>query len=300
MLPANATHGQCRAGPPARFDDEGPLMPTVRVQLATSRLVDFPVAAPGDPAATCFVLGVRKCGSSVMNSIVIALAQLNSRHFVDVAGGFFQADVPEKDWRTDPAVLALVVPGQVHGGFRAMPLIMPQSPLWHGARKILLVRDPRDALVSEYFSTAYTHSLPQAQSEPGGVREDFLAAREAARRASVEAYVLDKAEGLNRTMMEYADVTRDKMTKLFRYEDVIMQKRAWVRDMTAHFGWSAGSDAFLEGMMSWADVVPKTERPDQFVRRVTPGDHKDKLSAAAITQLDTILAPAMRLFGYDG
>jgi hypothetical protein len=160
------------------------------------------------------------------------------------------------------------------------------------------VRDPRDALVSEYFSTAYSHSLPKVQAEAGGVRTDFLAAREAARAASVESYVLAKADALNRTLLEYEDVARDPATRLFRYEDVILHKRDWVRAMEAHFGWAPASEAFLEKMMAWADVVPDAERPDQFVRKVLPGDHKDKLNAAAIGKLNDALAGSMRVFGY--
>jgi hypothetical protein len=273
-------------------------MPAISLQLANGRGVDFSVAAPGDPAGTCFVLGIRKCGSSVMNSLVIALAKVNRRPFVDVAGSFFQADVPESDWRTDPAVLALLVPGQVHGGFRAMPPVLTQSPLWAAARKILLVRDPRDALISEYFSIAYTHSLPIVQAETGGLRAGFLAEREAARNASIEAFALAKAASLNRTMMEYADAAADPATRLFRYEDVIMHKRDWVRAIEAHFGWPACREGYLDKMMGWADVVPQVERPDQFIRRVLPGDHKEKLSAKAIARLNKTLAPSMRLFGY--
>lgn len=272
-------------------------MPTIRIKLATGAAVEFTAAAPGEVADTCFLLGVRKCGSSVMNSMVIALAKRSGRHFLDVAGTFFQAGVPEHDWRTDPAVLRLVVAGQLHGGFRAMPTVFAQSPLWRPARKILLVRDPRDALISEYFSTAYTHSLPRAQAG-GGLRASFLAEREAARRASVEAYVLTKAATLNRTMMEYEAAARDPATRVFRYEDVILRKREWVRAIEAHYGWAPAVESYLDDMMGWADVVPQEERPDQFIRRVLPGDHKEKLSAKAIAQLNAMLAPSMRLFGY--
>jgi hypothetical protein len=50
--------------------------------------------------------------------------------------------------------------------------------------------------------------------------------------------------------------------------------------------------------MGWADVLPEAERPDQFIRRVVPGDHKEKLSPAVIRQLNTRLAASMELFGY--
>ncbi len=270
----------------------------VWVDLADGRRVTFEAARPGPVQETCFVLGIRKCGSSIMNSMVSDLARVNGRHYLDIAGRFFQADVPERVWRTDPASQNLLVPGQVHGGFRAMPLIFAGHPMFVRARKILLVRDPRDALVSEYFSNAYSHSLPKIETA-GGATGDMLALRQAALSASIEAYVLRQAPAIHKTFMEYAEVMDDPRTRLFRYEEVILAKRQWVRDISRHFGWAAEDDGFLDGMMSWADVVPERERMDQFIRKVRPGDHREKLSAPVIAQLNEILAPAMRLFGYE-
>jgi hypothetical protein len=275
----------------------GFLMPTIHLRLTNGRGADFSVAAAGDPADTSFVLGVRKCGSSIMNSLVMALAKLNHRPFLDIGGRFFQADVPENDWRGDPAVLALLVPGQVHGGFRGMAPVLTQSPLWAGARKILLVRDPRDALVSEYYSVAYSHAVPAA-SHGDGARTELLAARAAALASAIEDFVLSRAAAINRTFVGYAEASRDPLTLVFRYEDVILDKRPWVAAMAAHFGWNGGSADFVEKMMGWADKVPTKENPRAFVRKVVPGDHQEKLRKGVIRRLNRKLAPAMELFGY--
>jgi predicted HAD superfamily phosphohydrolase len=45
-------------------------------------------------------------------------------------------------------------------------------------------------------------------------------------------------------------------------------------------------------------VMPAEENPAQFVRRVTPGDHLEKLDAATIAALDDILHEELRRFGY--
>jgi hypothetical protein len=270
----------------------------ILVDLAGGPQVAFQAGEAGVPDETCFILAVRKCGSSILNSMVADLARQNGRHYLDVAGQFYHADVPERVWRNDPACCDLLVPGQVHGGFRAMPLIFADHPIYAAARKILLVRDPRDALVSEFFSNAYSHALPRAAGGGQGAAQDMLTLRQAALRASIETYVLRQAAALNRTFMEYEAASADPRTRVFRYEDVIMNKRAWVRNIAAHFGWSRPDEAFLDGMMGWADVVPQAEQSDQFIRRVRPGDHKEKLSRAVIGRLDDILAPALRLFSY--
>ncbi len=51
--------------------------------------------------------------------------------------------------------------------------------------------------------------------------------------------------------------------------------------------------------MGWADKVPAVEESHAFIRRVRPGDHREKLSAGVIAQLDGVLRPAMELFGYE-
>jgi len=276
-------------------------MQMVRVQLATGRSVAFPLSQAGAACETCFVLSVRKCGSSLLNSMVADLARLNGRHFVDVAGIFFESDVPEQAWRTDRAVLALLRPGLVYGGFRAMPLVFATDGLFSQARKILLVRDPRDALVSEYFSVAYTHSVPQAATgaPEAGVRARFLADREAAQRMAIADFVIQRAPELNRTMLEYQPCLADPRLRVFRYEDVILKKRQWVADICVQFGWPPPGAADLDGMMSWSDVVPEAERERAFIRRVLPGDHLEKLDGETIRTLDRILAPSMELFGYS-
>jgi hypothetical protein len=44
--------------------------------------------------------------------------------------------------------------------------------------------------------------------------------------------------------------------------------------------------------------MPDEERPTEFVRRVSPGDHIDKLSPATIARLNELLRQPMDLLGY--
>jgi len=269
------------------------------IKLADGRRVAFEVQDGGGKTDSFFILGVRKCGSSIMNSIVESLATINGYKFVDVAGKFFAANVIEHDWRNDPAILSMIQPGNVYGGFRAMPFIFRESPRYREAKKIVLIRDPRDALISEYFSTSFSHSLPKDEEEVAtGAREEFLLLRERAKSAQIAEYVKTRSIPLNRTLLWYTEEVSDPLTKIFKYEDVILNKRQWVADIAKHFGWDGGSPEFLDGMMSWADVVPSEERATEFIRKVTPGDHKDKLSREVIAELEADLAPCMRLFGY--
>lgn len=269
----------------------------IDISLPVGKNVTFQIPpARGDIAF--FALGVRKCGSSIFYSMVQDLARVNGVSFVDVGGVFFDANVREINWRFAPEILQMLRPGAIYGGFRSMPVVFAQSDLFRRSPRVLLVRDPRDALVSEYFSNAYSHHLPEAEGADQGARDNLVKLREAALASSLKRYVLERARFMNKSLTEYAEVSESALTRVFRYEDVIFNKRQLMRDVAAHFGWTDCSEIFLDHMMAWADKRPAEEVPTEFVRRVRPGDHAEKLDAETIRELNSILAPAMHLFGY--
>jgi hypothetical protein len=45
-------------------------------------------------------------------------------------------------------------------------------------------------------------------------------------------------------------------------------------------------------------VLPDAEQPTAFIRKVTPGDHREKLSPTIIEELNGVFADEMHLFGY--
>lgn len=262
------------------------------MRTVTYRDLPFELSeASADPAY--FVLSVRKSGSSILTSMVSVLAKAHGLPFVDVTSRLFAAGVLPNDWRGDPDVARLFGGGNVYGGFRDYPEAVAGLPVFTSARKVLLVRDPRDALMSEYFSSAYSHPIPQE----GSARDDLLALRTRALANSPEAYVLRRSGAMGRTMMEYAPLLQDPLLKLFRYEDVIMHKRKLLEDLSRHFGWEVRS-RLIDAILQWADVFPHAERPTEFIRRVHPGDHREKLSPAAIARLDVLLAAPLQAFGY--
>ena len=147
--------------------------------------------------------------------------------------------------------------------------------------------------MSEYFSNAYSHSIP----EEGEGRALMLEHRNRALRTSIAEYVLRQAKFFRQTLLEYRDFLAMPGMRLYHYEDAIMKKRWFLEDICAHFGWSLTGQQ-LDNILGWADVMPDEERPDKFVRKVTPGDHRDKLDEETIRALDAALAPMLEELGY--
>ncbi|HEX3430347.1 MAG TPA: sulfotransferase domain-containing protein [Rhizomicrobium sp.] len=241
-----------------------------------------------------FVFGVRKSGSSILNSIVGALAGMNDVQFIDVAGTLFKSGLRVSDWQNDTGLRELLRPGNVYGGFRNFPVGLVADPRFRKWRKILMVRDPRDALVSEYFSNSYSHSIPQS----GSGRSAMLAERDAALRSDIQPYVLKMAPSLRRSLREYLPLIDDPTVRVIRYENRIMNKRALIDEICAFFSWSV-SEVNVGHILGWSDIIPDAERPTEFIRRVRPGDYVEKLAPETIRELDVLFQEELSRLGYQ-
>jgi len=273
-------------------------MEALKLVLKGGREVEIDVpAASGEKDYAIFVLGVRKSGSTLLNKIWTKSARRMSMPFVDIGGGLFKKDVRAGQWADDPGIASAFKPGYVYGGFRSAYLHFEQSPVYKSAKKVLLVRDPRDALVSQYFSTLKTHSLPPESSGPGGASDQLLRQREAAQGMSVDDYVLMNARSFRRTLQEYVPLLDDPELQVFRYEDIILDKGPWIHKMLKHTGLPAPKN-FIEHLTNEFNVVPTVENPNQFVRKVTPGDHREKLKKPTIEALNLIFGDVAAHFGY--
>ncbi len=258
--------------------------------------VSFNVDATREDRPAWFVLGIRKSGSSMFNRALKLMAKFNRINWIDIPGDLFSNDVPVPRWRANPAPPGLLHGGNAYGGFRDFPEGLAESPVFEDAIKVLLVRDPRDAIVSEYFSTRQTHSIPEG-ADDDGARADMLRRREAAQQVTIEDFARTEAGKMADTVGRYIPLLDDPKLLLLRYEDVVFEKAQMIRDVTEHFGWTIQPQQ-IDNILKWIDVVPTEENPGAFIRKVTPGDHREKLSPEVIAEIDTRLARAMEAFGY--
>lgn len=258
--------------------------------------VTFAVDASRGDEPVWFVLGIRKSGSSMFNRALKLMAKFNRVNWIDIAGDLFENNIPTPQWRERPASPGLLAGGNCYGGFRDFPAGLAGDDAFRDAIKVLLVRDPRDAIVSEYFSTRQTHSIPEGEGEDGA-RADMLRRREAAQHVSVNDFARSEAGKMAETVERYLPVLGDPKLLLLRYEDVIFEKARMVREVARHFGWQIQPQQ-IDRILKWIDILPAEENPNAFIRKVTPGDHREKLSRETIAEIDVVLARAMKAFGY--
>jgi hypothetical protein len=155
----------------------------------------------------------------------------------------------------------------------------------------LMVRDPRDMLVSQFFhnrdGVAIRSGLAAAETKE---RE-----RSDAVRLGIDCYVLEKATrfeaGFDRAVRLLAD---RPATAVLRYEDMVDDWPSFLRVLREVFDLDEDALRDLERESRPGEI----ERPGHHKRSGATGDHRRKLAPESVTALTERFGPFLRAFGY--
>jgi hypothetical protein len=252
--------------------------------------VDLPFAQGSRSSALAF--SHNKAGSSMFYNILRDLCDDVGLTFVTIPGTLFRAGVEVRTVNVDAE---LSETGHLYGGFRHFPDF--EIKMLDTARTVLLVRDPRDVLVSHYYSTQDSHPLPTPDS---ALRTNMLADRASAKSKSIDRWVVDNHGAVMRNLEGYLAqrFLRRPNVAIYRYEDVVFRKRDWIRDLVAWYGWEI-AEARVEAVAAKADVFPSRADPMKHIRQVTPGNYRTALKPATQNLLTNQFRQLLNLFDYE-
>lgn len=240
-------------------------------------------------------LSLAKAGSTMFFALLEGICARSDLTYVNFTNSYFLYGV-------DPARLPrdegrMYQPyGYCYGGFRSLPIGYDAHAV-RGMKKMLLVRDMRDILVSRYFSSAYVHPMPGTVLDRR-YRRQFVAERHMLLSQDVDAGVLALAPEYRQFWDCYKQALACEEFRVWRYEDVVFDKARFAREICDFFGIALGEEAVSE-IVAPQNVFPRRERR-AFIRNVAPGDYKIKLSQSVIAWIDERFADYQTLFGYVG
>lgn len=244
----------------------------------------------------CFAFSVHKSGSTMLEKMIKDVCEHCEVANVSIPNFFFSEGIAAKVWQDDVKLTPVFTKDILYHGFRFLPSVLedPGVNLRH-SRFVLLVRDPRDALVSQYFSygtTSGSHILPQKNTEA------FVAARAALPERSIDDYVLAQRRGLRKKLAAYRRGLNFKQGLVRRYEDVFFDKQTFLREVFEHFAIEVPNEV-IAAVAAKHDIRPAQEDETQHIRKGTPGDHREKLLPETIKKLNATFGPIGQFFGYE-
>lgn len=254
--------------------------------------LDLPEAGRSHNSAAIFSLP--KSGSTFVNAMIADLCQATMDFSaVDLPGWLFRNGVAYHVANIDGIEGILQTPGYCFGGFRSFPDWLDENAMLN-MRRVLVVRDPRDIMISLYFSVRDSHAIPPA----GELSEELRRHREAVRSMSLEQYVTgDAADWMLANFDRMAARVCGADCLVVRYEDMVYRKRDFATRLNAHLGMRVAKEHIGQAA-DRQDIFPEHENPKRHIRRVTPGDFRQKLSQRAIASLTAKFAEPIERFGY--
>ena len=166
-------------------------------------------------------------------------------------------------------------------------------PMELDAQTILHLRDPRDVLVSLYFSEAYSHNLFK------GVFDLNPSEREEIISAGIDRYVLRQAETFNQKYTECQALLAKPGSIFVKYETLVLNFPAWLAKVAQ--GFAIDNERFISKMSKKyaGEFAVKKENVHAHKRKIVPGDYREKLATETIAKLNAIFAENLQKYGYE-
>ncbi len=246
--------------------------------------VNLPKLLEGFKSA--YLFSFHKSGSTLMDSMVRKYCRKLGVPTFSLFDSAFDSGIPTKEVMDD-ALVCFSKTGRIYTGFRHYPRF---DLVLTGAPCILLVRDPRDMLVSMYYSVAKSHVVLRNNLE-------FLKRRRETAGMSVDEFALRKAHMYVHNFNKYQQKLPLDTLTTYRYEDVIYAKEAWLSDLVEKLSLPQDS-ATIKIIAKQFDIFPKQEKQDKHIRQVHPGNYRSKLAPQTIAAISEELEEFLTYYNY--
>ena len=182
--------------------------------------------------------------------------------------------------------------GYSYGPYREF---LPYIPDLGAYKIVLMLRDPRDVLVSLYYSAGYSHNIP---SRKGGISEILQTMRVSASETSIDSFVLDYADVfLNRYEAYCHRLLKSNHVFFTKYEEMVFDFNIWLDKMLVFLDIDLKRNIKKEIARN-AQFSTQSEDKYSHKRQVAPGDHCRKLQLETIAKLNLKFQSILAILDY--
>jgi len=234
-----------------------------------------------------------RCASGFTWEILKMLAREEGMTPIDLGSYYWHYGKSKDDLSCIQAEHVYKLSGYVYGPFRNPHPNVPRSEKY---QILLQLRDPRDVLVSHYYSRAFSHFIPRWNP---ATANEVLTVREKLKRTSIDQDVLENAENVKNIYEKYCRELLAQSNVLFlKYENMIKDFRCWLDQVIEYFEFRIG-DSAKERIARYAKFDVPKENIYHCKRQVKPGDHRRKLKPETVAKLNGIFRNVLVELNYE-
>jgi len=242
-----------------------------------------------------------KCASTFMSKCLPLLAKASNKRYFDYATDIW--NLGNKIKLKEPFVLEtqqdLYKPyGEIYGPLRT-PFELDSLNLF---RNIFFLRDPRDLLISNYFSQAFSHEIPRHKNQA----ERFFLVRESALKLGLDRYCISEAKKwtLNHFLKYKYFRENSKSSYYIKYDDFFYSFDNFTDQLLEAFGIESNTNisnrlSKLDGNKFKVKRSNLSENIYSQTRNGTSGQFREKLKNTTINELNQILLPVLNYWNFE-
>ncbi|AFZ44900.1 sulfotransferase [Halothece sp. PCC 7418] len=229
-----------------------------------------------------------KCASSFISPLFRAITRNSNYNLKDYAGAIWQLgdniDLDQEkpnflgNFLQDTGDRLFFRRGEIYAPLR-VPVDFPER---HHFKHIFFLRDPRDVLVSAYYSFGFTHAWPKNSK----ARERYRIKREAIQQQTIDDYVISEAKNWLTRYSKYQELleTSDSYVYL-KYDDFQSDTVGFIQTITNYLDISLPSEE-IEQLASKASPIQSTKDETKHKRSGKSKQYLEELKPDTVRALN--------------
>lgn len=248
------------------------------------------IYSPENTSILFFTL--HKCGSVFSGKVLKYILKNSDMSFVDLYGYFDMSDdyplldyIDSMDAQIVEKIVRSIRPqGYVYAPLR-FPNLIPYIQEIEKYKIILMIRDPREIIVSAYYSFGFTHALPVVPAK----REEYLREKKQIASMTLDEYVYTNIEHWKKILLSYYEtiLKNSEQNLLLKYETLNDDFFAWLQSLVDFLGIEPTPSA-IKHIISLNQSYKIKKRKNLL----------DCLEKNTLNFLDQELADVMLFYGY--
>ncbi len=164
--------------------------------------------------------------------------------------------------------------GRIYGPHRRFANI----PDLQQYKTVMVLRDPRDVLVSLFFAQVYSHGPPPDKQ----LRIEYLRRSRKAKEQGIDQYVLAGSDNILAIYRAYLKAHKENEILLLTYEEMVTNFPVFLKKLLGHCDLAE----HYKTMLKFNKFKPPKENIYAHKRQMTPGDFARKLKGPTIKRLN--------------